>query len=118
MGNRSVVEEVAGSLPVEIAATSLAGLFPWPAALLPVLTNSLAHGRARRRIEQVIVDLNARLTDLGEKVKSFSDAQYQLTADIVAVIYKTIDEEKLGFLKAAVLNVANSDYTGAFEAHA
>ena len=50
------------------------------------------------------------------QIHNLSDAQYRLLGGVVATIFETIDEEKLRLLKAAVLNVANSDYMSAFEA--
>ncbi|SRR5260221_14318242 len=116
MEQPSALERLAGALPVEIAGTALAVLIPWPGALLPVLTNSLAHGRAQKRIADAIQFLNEELEKTRDKVQTFSDAQYRLTGGIVAAIFETIDEEKLRMLKAAVLNVARSDYLGGFEA--
>jgi hypothetical protein len=118
MDETSALEKVTGALPVEIAGTALAVAVPWPGALLPVLTNALAHGRAKKRIEDTLRDLNSQLEQLRDKVQSFSDAQYRLTGAIVAAIYETVDEEKLRLLKAAALNVANSDYLGSFDAQA
>jgi hypothetical protein len=67
--------------------------------LLPVLTNYPALGRAKKRIEATISEINERLQLLHHKVERFSDAQYRLTG-VIAAIFETIDEEELRLLKA------------------
>jgi hypothetical protein len=86
------------------------------AALIPVLTNTLAHGRFTRRVESTLAEIIAELQAQHGKVENFTDAQFSLTVGIVKTICETIDEAKLRTLKAAVLNIASSDYLGSFEA--
>jgi hypothetical protein len=119
--DRSALEKVTGSLPAEAVAAALAVFDPAHpilslTALLPVLNNSLAHGRAEKRIRETLEDLDARLSTQSDHINRFTDAQYRLTVGIVQTIFETVDEEKLRMLKAAVLNVANSNYLEHFRA--
>jgi len=112
---KTALEVLFGSLITEAAGTVLAMHTPL-AALLPVLTNSFAAHRFEKRIEATLVEINAELQTLRDKVDKFSDAQFRLTVGIVKTIVETIDDEKLRLLKAAVLNVARSDHLESFEA--
>jgi hypothetical protein len=112
---KSALEAIAGSPLTEVAGTLLALGYPL-AALLPVLTNTLAFGRYTTRVESTLAELNAKLLTLSNKVGNFTDAQFSLTVGIIKTIFETIDEEKLRMLKAAVLNVGDFDYLGSFEA--
>jgi hypothetical protein len=112
---KSALEAIAGSPITEVAGTLLAFGYPL-AALLPVLTNTLAFGRYTTRVESMLAELNAKLLALGDKVDNLSDAQLSLTIGIIQTIFETVDEQKLRMLKAAVLNVAGSDFIDGFEA--
>jgi len=117
---RTALERIAGSTFTGGVAALIAANYPEAAlhltALLPVLTGSLAHGRADARIKATLEDLQEQLNEERAALREMSDAQYRLVAGIVAVILETIDEEKLRFLKAAALNVAASDFHNTFEA--
>lgn len=113
----SGLERLADSLPVQIGVAAIAAASGGVAgALLPILTQSLAHGRASQRVEAALEGLQADLMRVQEQVRALTDAQYRLIGGIVAVILETIDDEKLRLLRGAALNVAGSDYLGSFEA--
>jgi hypothetical protein len=120
---KSKLESVSGNPVAKLAAAALAAFPPGgPAtvsmvyALLPVLMDCLARGRADKRLKEWTEDVDSRLRLLGDHFNRFSDAQYRLTVGIVQTAFETIEEEKLRMLKAAVLNIAGSDYLEGFEA--
>jgi len=120
---KSKLEVVAGSTATGLAAAAVAAFNPenLPSmsmvyALLPVLVNSLARARADKRLSEWLAEVDTRLRLLGDHINRFSDAQYRLTVGIIQTAFETIDGEKLRMLKAAVLNIANSDYLEHFHA--
>jgi hypothetical protein len=114
----SAVETIADT-PAQLALTALAAYSGgWMAALLPVLSNTLAQGRARKRVEAALNDVNDRLAAMADRLQDLSDAQYTAIGRVVSTMFETVDEEKLRLLKAAVLNIAGSDFLNGFEAQA
>jgi hypothetical protein len=120
---KSAMELIAGSTGVQMAAAALAAFDPskpptmsMVSALLPVLLTSLARIRADKRLQDWMDEVDSRLRLLGDHLNHFSDAQYRLTVGIVQTAFETIDEEKLRLLKAAILNIAGSDYLSGFHA--
>jgi hypothetical protein len=110
---KSKLEVVAGSTVAGMAAATLAAFNPetllsmsMAYALLPVLLNSLARGRAENRLSEWLAEVQevqAGLRLLGDNcVNRFSDAQHRLTVGIVQTAFETIDEEKFRLLKAAM----------------
>ncbi len=99
------LEKIAGSLPVTIA-TSAIGAFAGgiPGAILPVLTNSLAHQRHIARIEKAINDILIVLDKHQHELENISDSQYKIISESISCIYSTVDDGKVELLKKAVKN--------------
>lgn len=76
---------------------------PW-AALLPVLSNSLASGRHSGRVEKALNEINETLLQHEEKIKNLSDAQYKLINETILTILQTAEDEKIKYLKSAIEN--------------
>lgn len=109
MGNKdykeSGLEKVAGGLPINIASTLLAAFSGNPmAALLPLLTISLAGRRHKARIESKIKEIEEILNDQKEKVTNLNDSQYKIVNESILAIFQTIEERKLEYLKQGIKN--------------
>lgn len=100
----SKFENVTGSLPVAVVSTLVAAAANPIAALLPVLTFTLAHGRHKKRIEEEITEIQETLSRKRGFNELLTDAQYKLVSEIVVSILSTVDDEKLEHLKNAVFN--------------
>jgi hypothetical protein len=101
----TALEKLTGSLATESAVTVIAALVGTPlAALLPVLTNALANGRHRARLEATLSQMNAVLEAQVEKVQRLSDEQYKLIGEAILATFQTLDEQKLDYLRRIVSN--------------
>jgi hypothetical protein len=108
-----VTNPITGSAMALIAATNpdvVAG------ALLPVLVGSLGFIEWERRVKSCLAEINAGLERQKDHLNRFSEAQMRLTIGIIQTVSSTVEAEKLRLLKAAVLNVAGSDYLEHHEA--
>jgi hypothetical protein len=101
----SNLEKVSGSLITEIGMTALATYVGTPlAALLPVLSNSLASGRHKKRVEKALFEINKTLIAHEELIKNLTDAQYKIINEAILAILQATEEEKITYLKSAVEN--------------
>jgi hypothetical protein len=99
------LERITGSTVTEAAMTFIGALSGGPlAALLPVLSNSLASTRQRGRIEEALAEINRMLTEHQFAVNNLTDAQYKLLNEAILVVLHTTDEEKLSYLRRVVCN--------------
>ena len=99
------LENIAGSVPSEAALTLVGVLSGNPlAALLPVLSNSLASGRQKKRVEAALADINSVLTIHANTLRNINDAQYKLINEVILTLLHTTSEEKLVYLRHAVRN--------------
>lgn len=107
---KTKLEAITGALPTKIIA-SVIGAFSGgiPGAILPVLTNSLAHQRHIVRIEKAINDILLILDAHREKLKNLTDAQYKIISESISCVHKCVDDEKIEYLKKAISNTFISD---------
>jgi hypothetical protein len=90
--------------------TAIAACLGGPvAALLPVLTNTLANERQRKRVEDALLEIEERLSVIEDIRESLSDAQYKLINELVISILSTADDAKIKHLKCAVFNAPLQD---------
>lgn len=100
---RTRLERVAGGLPVEATATVIAALAGGPlAAMLPILTSSLASERQRERVELYLRDISLILQNQEDSLRSLSDAQYKLINEAILASLQTTQTEKLQILRTVV----------------
>lgn len=100
---RTKIEKIAGSLPVEAAATMVAAIVGGPLApLLPVLAKSLASERQRLRIESYLVEISRVLENHEESLRKLSDPQFKLINEAILAGFHTTQAEKLTLLRRAV----------------
>ena len=105
MKKPSILETVAGSLPVTAGVTAFATAVGGATlALLPVLTSTLAGERHKKRVQAALEDINKRLSKIESFDKSLTDPQYTLINEIVLTILNTPDDEKIKHLKEAVFS--------------
>ncbi|HIE00890.1 MAG TPA: hypothetical protein EYP59_11485 [Thiotrichaceae bacterium] len=110
---KDTVEKISGNPATTLASTAVgaaAGVFiggipgAIAGALLPVLTGTLAHGRATKRIESTIEEIKRLLHEHKEELDKINDAQYKIITETISTIYKTIEEDKLNYLRRVVRN--------------
>lgn len=115
--NLSVLEKISGSMVTEAALTMVAALAGGPIApLLPVLSNSLAAGRQRKRVESEIAAIQQALASQSARIEILSDEQYKIVNEAVLAVFQTTQEEKLRLLRNAVLNALVADVGNGREA--
>lgn len=86
----SSLEKVSGSLLTEIGATTLAAYVGTPlAALLPVLSNSIANGRHRKRVEKALSEINQKFKEYEEQINNLTDSQYKIINEAILAILQT-----------------------------
>jgi len=101
----SILEKVSGSLVTQAGVTALAAYVGTPlAALLPVLSNSLASGRHTKRVEKALSEINEVLANQVEAIRNLSDSQYKIINEAVLTILQTTQEEKIEYLKSIITN--------------
>lgn len=100
-----IIERITGNIFTESALTAVVGLTGGPlAALLPVLSKSLAAERQRKRVEEALLNLDAFFRTNEQAVRELSDAQYKLVNEAVLAVLHTTSKEKLALLRCAVTN--------------
>jgi len=78
-------------------------------ALLPVLADTLANGRHRKRVETALANIDQVLREHASRLNDLTDQQFKLVNEIVLAILHTVDDPKIEYLKRAV--------TGALASH-
>lgn len=102
---KTTLEKLAGNLPITLSASAI-GAFAGgiPGAILPVLTNSLAHQRHIVRIEKAINEILNILDSHQFELEKIKDSQYKIISESISCIYSTVDDEKTELLKRSVKN--------------
>lgn len=104
------VERVAGSLPMAASAAVLSAFAGTPlAALLPVLTQTLAAGRQRARIGHTLQAITQDLDTLGTRLDELTDQQYQIVSSAVGAVFETVDPRKLDYLRRAARSAVDME---------
>jgi len=80
-----------------------------PLALIPVLNGQLAADRHKLRIEKVLSELDNKFREHEEKLNELTDNQFKLINEGVSALLRTVDEEKISYLKKAVLNTLDEE---------
>lgn len=111
MTDKSAIERIATSLPVNASANAIAafGATVTPlAAFVPFLVQSLASGRQTARLERMFAELNEIIQEHSDRIRILTDDQYKLISEAIAAAFYTINEQKLELLKDAVKATINS----------
>lgn len=117
MSEETGLEKVAGSLPVAGAAAILSAVVGSPiAALLPVLTSTLADGRHKRRVEAALGSIQKELNELGDALINLSDAQFKFINESVISILHSPDDQKIEYLKQGIRQSSAHDRLNLHEA--
>ena len=105
MEDETVIESLSGSLPITAGLTLLASVAVTPlAALLPVLSGTLAYGRQKTRIEKAIREVQSDLLECGERINDIEDGQYKVINETILTILQTADEFKLSYLRNVIIS--------------
>lgn len=117
MNEKSSLEKVTESTITQSSVTALAAILGGPvAALLPLLTSTLAHGRHKARVEAALIELESKLFKLGDKIETISDAQYKFINECVITMSHSPDDDKVQFLLDAAVNSSAHDRLNLHEA--
>lgn len=109
---KSNLEKVADNKLTGVAALSIAVLgssIAPLAAFVPFLVNCLAQGRHSTRLESTLNEVNEILAKHEVAIRDLSDAKYKFISEAISELFKTIDREKLLFLKIAIENSIMSE---------
>ncbi|QSR73848.1 hypothetical protein [Aeromonas jandaei] len=101
------IEKLAGHPVTEGTMTLIAGAAATTqpiAALLPILTNTLAHSRQQDRLEAAIKEITLKLEHHNEQLQKISDEQYHVLSETISTMFQTINPEKVSYLKSAIVN--------------
>jgi hypothetical protein len=72
------------------------------------LGDALAFGRYQKRIDGAIRELEVSLAEHGEKIENLTDAQFKFINETIATILQTLEEEKLSYLRRAVISCVSA----------
>lgn len=101
----SALERVTGHPAVESALTLIGALSGSPvAALLPILSKSLAAERHKKRVEAMLAEIDAMLQKHEEALRNLTDGQYKLINETVLAVLHTTDTKKLDYLQRVIRN--------------
>ena len=95
-----MLEKVTGNLITESILTltvAVSGI--QVAALLPLLSNTLAEGRYKKRIQAFTDEINKTLKQYEQQLKNLSDGQYKLINETILAVLQTTNSNKLKYLK-------------------
>lgn len=99
------VEKATGNLGTGVALTTVAALAGGPlVALLPVLANTLAAERQKKRVEAALLLIDETLNAHSKILKSLTDSQYKLVNETVLALLHTSDDAKIEYLRRVVDN--------------
>lgn len=103
------LERISGNVLTESALTVFVAIAGGPlAALLPVLSQSLAAGRQRKRVEEALSEVAEVLSKHRDQLDSLTDEQYKVINDTVLAFFQTTHTEKLAYLRAVIANALQS----------
>lgn len=106
----SRLENASGSLGTKAALTLIGALSGNPlAALLPVLSSSLASERHKQRVEDAIRSVDATLKRHEGELRELSDSQYKILNEAILAILQTTSQKKIEYLRHAVRNSLKID---------
>ena len=106
----TLIEKASGNVAVQSVLTGIAAITGNPIpALLPILSNSLASGRYKKRVEKALEDINEILIKHEKILKNITDAQYKIINEIILTILQTTEQEKILYLKNAIKNGIHID---------
>jgi len=106
MDEETGLEKFTGNLTTEVALTAVAvSSGAILAALLPLLNNTLASGRFKKRVENSLNEINAMLIEQQEYINNINDNQFKLINEVVLTTLQTVDENKIRYLKSVVKNI-------------
>lgn len=105
MKQQSTLEKIGGNLGVSTGLTFIGALAGGPvAALLPLLSTSLAATRHAKRIDDAFRDLDSKLELVESSLRDLTDNQYKLIGETILALATSVNIEKIELLKSCILN--------------
>ena len=105
MKKPSTLEKISGNLVTEAGLTAVAAFAATPlAALLPVLSTSLAAGRHTNRVKDALNEVNSILEEHAVLIHNLSDSQYKIINESILTILQTTQQRKIEYLKKSIKN--------------
>jgi len=99
----SSLEKLTGNVITKAGLTAFAVSVGTPvAALLPILSETLAAGRHRKRVEHELHRIDAILKVHKHRLDDLTDSQYKLINEIVLAILQNTEDEKTEYLSKAI----------------
>ena len=107
---KSKLESFFGNLVTLTTATAI-GAFAGgiPGAILPILTNSIAHKRQIERVDKALNEILNILDSYRHKLEQITDAQYKIISESISCVHKCVDDKKIEYLKNTIKNALTSD---------
>lgn len=103
MEDPTVLEKIARSVAVQGSLAAVSATLGTPlAALLPVLTDTLAANRHRRRVEESLFQIETILKAHRHRLDALTDPQYKLLNEVVLAVLQNTEEEKVEYLRRAI----------------
>ena len=104
------LEKACDNVVGQATLTGLAAFTGTPiAALLPVLSNSLASGRHKKRVEEALEKINKSLLRQEKQIKNISDAQYKIINETILTALQTTESSKILYLQNVITFCITSD---------
>jgi hypothetical protein len=101
----TTIEKIADNFTTDATLTVVGVLSGTPlAALLPVLSKTLAGARHKKRVEEALLQIDKTLEEHADALKDLTDSQYKLINEAILAILQTTSAEKVCYLRHAVHN--------------
>lgn len=106
----TLIEKASGNVAVQSVLTGIAAITGNPIpALLPILSNTLASSRYKKRVEKQFEDIIKTLIKHEKILINITDSQYKIINEIILTILQTTEQEKFLYLKNAIENSIHID---------
>ena len=101
----TTTERASGNLVTGMGLTVIAAISGGPiAALLPVLADSLAGERHRRRVDEALASIDSTLRRHETKLRGLDDQQYKVMNEAILALLQASSADKVDYLRRAVEN--------------
>lgn len=105
MEEESALEKLTGSVITKAGLAAVAASIGTPlAALLPILSETLAAGRHKERVENELHRIDLILKAHRHRLDTLTDPQYKLMNEIVLAVLQNTEDKKTEYLRRAIEN--------------
>lgn len=104
MDKPTALEKITNSVITEGGLAAIAAAVGTPlAALLPVLSGTLAAGRHQVRVKKALEQIETILMEYSQKLNALTDPQYKLLNEIILTVLQNTENEKIVYLRRAII---------------